>query len=147
RHHSKRASPQTLTITKRGSSLPPPGWPQATAIERPTSSSKSSAVIASGMTARRDSASSSSSKPKAWKIPGRALSAAVFRPSSSREQNPASPDFPACRGHPVPPLAAACPHLRASLSPDGARRDRRRRADRDDPAAPARRRQPSPALY
>ena len=56
------------------------------------------------------------------------------------------PHLPAARRDPVPALAAAAAHLRAALSRDGPRRDRRRRPDRDDPAAPARRRQPGAAL-
>ncbi len=56
------------------------------------------------------------------------------------------PLVPACRGDPVPALAASAAHLRTTLSRDGARCGRRRGPDRDDPAAAARRRQPGAAV-
>ena len=62
-------------------------------------------------------------------------SAAAYRPCSSHEPNAPRPDLPLRRRDPVSAVAVAAPYLRTALSRDGARRDRRRRPDRDDPAA------------
>ena len=54
--------------------------------------------------------------------------AAACPPCSSHEPDDPRSALPAGRRDPVPALAASAAHLRAALSRDGARRDRRRRA-------------------